>query len=109
MSTGTVLIVIGLAVALVGVGFALVPVLQGRPALSGVPDDTPVHEVADVLAHAGDVVRRTDRDVRAGVAVAVVGLLLAGIGAWLGSDARALGTDVGGSGSSDRARVGGTW
>jgi hypothetical protein len=41
--------------------------------------------------------------------VAVVGLLVAGIGAYLGSDARALGTDVGGSGTSNHSRIGGTW
>jgi hypothetical protein len=39
----------------------------------------------------------------------VVGLLVAGVGAWLGSDARAMGADVGGSGTGDHARVGGTW
>lgn len=109
MSAATVMMLVGLVGALVGVGVAVRAGLQGRPVTAGVADDTPVEDVADALARVSDTFRSTDRALRIGVVVAAGGLLLAGIGAYLGSDARALGADVGGSGSSDNARVGGTW
>lgn len=109
MSAGTALIVIGLVVALVGVGLALRPRLAGRPAMAGVPDSTPVDGVDDALERVATTFHAVDKGLRTGVLVAVVGLLVAGLGAYLGSDARALGTDVGGSGTNDKARVGGSW
>jgi hypothetical protein len=109
MSAGTALLLIGLVVALVGVGLALRPRLQGRPALVGAPDTAPIDDVRGALEEVASTFHSIDRGVRTGVAVAVVGLLIAGLGAFLGSDARALGTDVGGSGSGDKARIGGTW
>jgi hypothetical protein len=109
MSAGAALIVIGLLVAVIGVGLALRPHFAGRPAMAGVPDAAPIHDVGDALEQASEAFHAVDRGVRTGVAVAVVGLLVAGVGAWLGSDARAMGADVGGSGTGDHARVGGTW
>jgi hypothetical protein len=109
MTTGTVLLVIGLVVALIGVGLALRSHLAGRPAMVAVPDSGPIDEVGDVLERVANTFHAVDRGLRTGVIVAVVGLLVAGIGAYLGSDARALGTDVGGSGTSNHARIGGTW
>jgi len=109
MSAATALLVVGLVVALIGVGLALRPRLAGRPAMGGVPDSGPVDEVGDVLERVASAFHAVDRGLRTGVIVAVVGLLVAGIGAYLGSDARALGADVGGSGTGNHARIGGTW
>ncbi len=109
MSAGTALLVVGLVVALIGVGLALRPRLAGRPAMVGVPDDDPIHDVGDALERVAEAFHAVDRGLRTGVIVAVVGLVVAGIGAYLGSDARALGADVGGSGTNDHARIGGTW
>ena len=109
MSLGTALLVVGLVVALIGVGLALRPRLAGRPAMVGVPDTRTIDEVGDVLERVYSTIHAVDRGLRTGVIVAVVGLLVAGVGAYLGSDARALGTDVGGSGTSNHARIGGTW
>jgi hypothetical protein len=109
MSAGTALLVVGLVVALIGVGLALRPRLAGRPAMVGVPDDGPIHDVGDALERVAETFHAVDRGLRTGVIVAVVGLVVAGIGAYLGSDARALGADVGGTGTNDHARIGGTW
>jgi hypothetical protein len=109
MSAGTALLVVGLVVALIGVGLALRRRLAGRPAMVGVPDTGPIDDVNDVFERVAETYHSVDRGLRTGVIVAVVGLLVAGIGAYLGSDARALGTDVGGSGTSNHARIGGTW
>ena len=109
MSAGTALVVIGLVIALLGVGLALRPRLAGRPAMVGIPDSSPIDDVEDALERVSSTFHAVDKGLRTGVIVAVVGLLVAGLGAYLGSDARALGTDVGGSGTNDKARVGGTW
>jgi hypothetical protein len=109
VSAATALLVIGLVVALVGVVLALLPRLAGRPVLVGMPDAEPIDDVHDALAEVSRSYHAVDRGVRIGVLVAVVGLVVAGLGAYLGSDARTLGTDVGGSGGGDHARVGGTW
>jgi len=109
MSAGTALIVIGLVVALLGVGLALRPRLAGRPAMAGATDTSPIDDVDDAFARVATTFQAVDKGLRTGVIVAVAGLLIAGLGAYLGSDARALGTDVGGSGSNDKARVGGSW
>ena len=101
--------VIGLVVALLGVVLALRAHIRIRPALAGIPDDAPVDDVADVLERVARAFRATDRGIRSGVAMAVVGLLVAGLGAYLVSGTRALGADVGGSGTDDNARVGGSW
>ena len=74
---------------------------------SGAVDDELV--LATDFEGLAETFRSIDRRVRIGVAVAIAGLLLAGVGAYLGSDARALGADVGGSGTNDSARVGGSW
>ena len=109
MSAGTALLAIGLVIAAIGVGLALRTRLAGRPAMVGTPDAAPIHDVSDVLEQAADAFRSVDRGLRLGVSVAALGLLVAGIGAYLGSDARALSTDVGGGGTSDHARIGGSW
>ena len=109
MSAGTALLVVGLVVALIGVGLALRPRLAGRPAMVGVSDDCPIHDVGEALERVAETFHGVDRGLRTGVIVAVVGLVVAGIGAYLGSDARALGADVGGTGTNDHARIGGTW
>jgi hypothetical protein len=109
MSAATALLAIGLVVALVGVGLALRPRLAGRPAMTGAPADDPIHDVGDALERVAETFHALDRGLRTGVLVAVVGLVVAGIGAYLGSDARALGADVGGSGTNAHARIGGTW
>jgi hypothetical protein len=109
MSAATALILIGLVVALVGVGIALRSRLLGRPAMVGVPDATPVNDVADALERVSEAFHATDKGLRTGVALGIVGLLVAGFGAYLGSDARALSADVGGSGTNDSARIGGSW
>ncbi len=106
MSAGTALIVFGLVVALAGVALAA---LSYRPRSEDAvlaPDEM---VLATGFEQVSQAFHRVDKGVRTGVAVAVVGLLVAGAGAYLGSDARALGADVGGSGTSDHNRVGGTW
>jgi hypothetical protein len=109
VTAGTALILIGLVVGLVGVGIALRSRLLGRPAMVGVPDATPVDDVADALERVSEAFHATDKGLRTGVAVAVVGILVAGFGAYLSSDARALSADVGGKGTSNSARIGGSW
>ncbi len=107
MSASTALILVGLLIAAAGAGGALLAHYQ--------PDRTRPGAVGDELALATDfegmarALHAIDRRIKIGVGVAVGGLLLAGIGAYLGSDARALGADVGGGGSNDNARVGGSW
>jgi hypothetical protein len=98
--------VIGLVVALVGVGLAALSYRHHSK-------DAVFTQEELVLATGFEQVsqsfHRIDKGVRSGVALAVVGLLVAGVGAYLGSDARALGADVGGSGTSDHNRIGGSW
>jgi len=106
MSAATALMLIGLVVALAGVGVAVWARLRAPEPAGLAPEDVVVAHGFEQLA---DAVRRIDARVRLGVVVAVVGLLVAGLGAYLGSDARALGADIGGGGTSDKARVGGTW
>ena len=101
--------VAGLVVALAGVAIVVRARLRARPVLVEATYDAPVDDLADLLDRAGQVFRATDRALRLGVAVTVVGLLVAGVGAWLVSDMRAFGADVGGGASSDREQVGGTW
>lgn len=100
--------VAGLVVALAGVALVVRARLRAQPVLAQATYDAPVDDLADLLDRVGQVFRATDRALRMGVVVAVVGLLVAGVGAWLVSDMRAFGADVGG-GSSDREQVGGTW
>jgi hypothetical protein len=109
MSAATLLLLFGLVVALAGVGVALRARLTARPAGNVLTVDAPIDSFDDLLERAQAAYRATDSGLRAGVGLVVVGVLLAGVGAYLDSDARALGADVGGSGTSDRARVGGTW
>jgi hypothetical protein len=113
MTAATSLVIVGLVLAVIGAGVALRARSQPRPAVDPLAVashvDGPVDSFDDVLERAHAAFRATDSALRIGVAVIVAGLLLAGIGAYLGSDARALGADVGGSGTSDRARVGGSW
>jgi hypothetical protein len=109
MSAATVLIALGLVVAGLGAALALRSCLQAAPTSDPRATAAPIHDVEDLFERAQAAFRATDDALRIGVAMAVVGLLLAGVGAYLSSDARALGADVGGSGTSDRARVGGTW
>jgi hypothetical protein len=109
MSASSILVVLGLVVALAGVVLAFRARAKAGPAATLAPAGAPVDGFDDVLERAEAAFRATDAGLRTGVAAVVVGLLLAGVGAYLGSDARALGADVGGSGTSDRARVGGSW
>ena len=102
MSAATALVLVGLVVALAGVGVALWAHLRAPEPAGFAPEDVVVAHGFEQLA---DAVRRIDARVRLGV----VGLLVAGLGAYVGSDARALGADLGGGGTSDKARVGGTW
>ena len=107
MSAATALILFGLLVAAAGAGGALMAHYR--------PDASRTRVVDDELVLASDfegmarAFRSIDRNIRLGVAVTIAGLLVAGVGAYLGSDARALGADVGGSGTNDSARVGGSW
>jgi hypothetical protein len=109
MSAASVLMVLGFALTLVGVGVAARARLQARPATDVPRAETPIDGFDDVLERVQVAFRATDSGLRAGVALVVAGLLLAGVGAYLDSDARALGADVGGRGTTDHARVGGTW
>ena len=107
MSAATVLIVVGFLLLITGVGVALLA--RFRPGPVGhvfAPEDVVVAAGFEEMAR---VFRSIDQRIKIGVGVAVAGLLLAGLGAYLGSDARALGADVGGGGSNDNARVGGSW
>jgi hypothetical protein len=106
MSAGTALMVIGLVVALVGVGLAAASYRPPSADAVFAPDEM---VVATGFEQLSQVFHRIDKGVRSGVAVAVVGLLVAGVGAYLGSDARALGADVGGTGTGDHNRIGGSW
>jgi hypothetical protein len=109
MSAASVLIVLGLVIAGLGAALALRSRLLTARTADPLATAAPIHDFDDVLERAQTAFRATDDALRIGVVMAVVGLLLAGVGAYLTSDAQALGTDVGGSGTSDRARVGGTW
>ena len=95
--------------ALLGAGLALRARLQARSAAHALSTGVPVDGFEDVLERVQSAYRATDAALRSAVAVMAVGILLAVVGAYLGSDARALGADVGGSGTTDRARVGGSW
>ena len=109
MSAATTLMVIGLVMSLLGAGIALRARLQARSAAHALSTGVPVDGFEDVLERVQSAYHATDAALRTAVAVMVVGVLLAVVGAYLSSDARALGADVGGSGTSDRARVGGSW
>jgi len=109
MSAATVLMVVGLVVALVGIGLVVRVRSQVAHVGATLSSGEAIDGFDDVLERAQTAYRATDASLRTGVLVAVAGLLLAVVGAYLGSDARSLGTDIGGSGSSDKARVGGTW
>jgi hypothetical protein len=108
MAAATALMVLGFVLALVGVAVAVRARFQAGPAADVLRAETPIDGFDDVLERVQVAFRATDSGLRAGVALVVVGLLLAGAGAYLDSDARALGADVG-SGKTDHARVGGTW
>ena len=105
--------VLGFVLTLAGVGVwvavAVRARVRARPATDVLRAETPIDGFDDVLERVQFAFRATDSRLRTGVALVLVGLLLAGVGAYLDSDARALGADVGGSGTTDRARVGGTW
>ena len=109
MTAATSLVIVGLVLAVLGAAVAVRARLQPRPAADPLAVASPVDSFDDALERVQAAFRATDSGLRTGVAVIVTGLVLAGIGAYLGSDARALGADVGGSGTSDRARVGGSW
>ena len=109
MSAATTLMVIGLLMALLGVGLALRARLQARSAAHALSTGGPVDGFEDVLERVQSAYRATDAALRGAMASWSWESLLAVVGAYLGSDARALGADVGGSGTTDRARVGGSW
>ncbi len=109
MSAATTLMVIGLLMALLGAGLALRARVQARSAAHALSTGVPVDGFEDVLERVQSAYSATDAALRSAVAVMAVGILLAVVGAYLGSDARALGADVGGSGTTDQARVGGSW
>ena len=109
MSAATILLVIGVLMALLGMALALRARLQARSAAHALSTGVPVDGFDDVLERIQSAYRATDAALRSAVAVTAVGVLLAAVGAYLGSDARALGADIGGSGTTDRARVGGSW
>ncbi len=105
----TALMLVGLVVALVGIALVVRARTRVAPVGAALSSGEAIDGFDDVLERAQAAYRATDASLRTGVLVAVAGLLLAVVGAYLGSDARALSTDLGGSGTSDKARVGGTW
>jgi hypothetical protein len=109
MSTATTLMIIGVLIALLGAALGFRARLQARSAAHALSTGAPVDDFDDVLERIQTAYRTTDAALRSAVALMVVGVLIAGVGAYLGSSARALGADVGGSGTTDRARVGGSW
>lgn len=109
MSAASALMVIGLVVAAVGVMLVVRARARAVPVATALSAGEAIDGLDDVLASAQSAYRATDASLRIGVMVTVTGLVLAVVGAYLGSDARALSTDLGGSGTSNKARVGGTW